>query len=170
MKSMCKHWGLHISTDTDCLGAVLGSFWAVWRGLLWCLKAKLRLWWFPRYWRFNKRYHGGYQLICLISRPLLIASRRDWYRSKGFLRAFRSHWDRENWWRIDGDMAEWSLWQEVSHMSKALIKRSLGSLFSHLYLQNGVGTRGVRGSMSTSSLSIVLGSFIVNIVNLFTGD
>ena len=60
--------------------------------------------------------------------------------------------------------------KEVSHMSKALIKRSLGSLFSHLYLQNGVGTRGVRGSMSTSSLSIVLGSSIVNIVNLFTGD
>ena len=29
---------------------------------------------------------------------------------KVFLRAFRSHWDHENWWIIDGDMAEWSLW------------------------------------------------------------
>jgi len=30
---------------------------------------------------------------------------------KVFSRAFRSRWDRENRWRIDGDMAEWSLWQ-----------------------------------------------------------
>ena len=67
---MCKHWGLHISTNINHLSTVLGSFWAVWRGLLWCLKAKLRSWRFPRYWRFNKWYHGGYQLICLISRPL----------------------------------------------------------------------------------------------------
>ena len=29
---------------------------------------------------------------------------------KVFSRAFRSHWDRENRWRIDGDMAKWSLW------------------------------------------------------------
>ena len=29
---------------------------------------------------------------------------------KVLLRAFRSHWDCENQWRIDGDMAEWSLW------------------------------------------------------------
>ena len=29
---------------------------------------------------------------------------------KVFSRAFRSRWDRENRWRIDGDMAEWSLW------------------------------------------------------------
>ena len=29
---------------------------------------------------------------------------------KVFSRAFRSHWDRENRWRIDRDMAEWSLW------------------------------------------------------------
>ena len=32
------------------------------------------------------------------------------------------------------------------------------------------GVRGVRGGVSTSSLSIVLGSSIVNTVNLFTGD
>ena len=31
---------------------------------------------------------------------------------KVFSRAFRSHWDRENRWIIDGDMAEWSLWHE----------------------------------------------------------
>jgi len=105
MKSMCKHWGLHISTNINCLGAVLGSFWAVWKGLFWCLKAKLRLWLFPRYWRFNERYHGGYQLICLISRPLLIASRRDWYRSKGLLKGFKlalRPWESsKNWWRYD---------------------------------------------------------------------
>jgi len=103
MKFMCKHWGLHISTNINCLGTVLGSFWAVWRGLLWCLKAKLRSWQFPRYWQFNKRYHGGYQLICLISRPLLIASRRDWYRSKGLLKGFKlalRPWESsKNWWR-----------------------------------------------------------------------
>ena len=29
---------------------------------------------------------------------------------KVFSRAFRSHWDRENRRRIDGDMAKWSLW------------------------------------------------------------
>ena len=103
MKSMCKHWGLHISTNINHLGAFLGSFWAVWRGLLWCLKAKLRSWRFPRYWQFNKQYHGGYQLICLISRPILIASRRDWYRSKGLLKGFklalRPCESSKNWWR-----------------------------------------------------------------------
>jgi len=100
---MCKHWGLHISTNINRLSAVLGSFWAVWKGLLWCLKAKLRSWWFPRYWRFNKRYHGGYQLICLISRPILIALGRDWYRSKGLLKGFKlalRPWESsKNWWR-----------------------------------------------------------------------
>ena len=103
MKSMCKHWGLHISTNINCLGAVLGSFWAVWRGLLWCLKPKLRSWRFLRYWQFNKRYHGGYQLICLISRPILIASKCDWYRSKGLLKGFKlalRPWESsKNWWR-----------------------------------------------------------------------
>ena len=55
-------------------------------------------------------------------------------------------------------------------MSKVLIERSLGSFFSHLGLWSGVGTKGMRDGMSVSSLSIVLGSSIVNIVNLFTGD
>jgi len=105
MKSMCKHWGLHISTNINCLSAILNSFWAVWRGLLRCLKAKLRLWWFPRYWWFNERYHGGYQLICLISRPLLIALRCDWYQSEGLLKGFKlalRPWElSKNWWRYD---------------------------------------------------------------------
>ena len=60
--------------------------------------------------------------------------------------------------------------KEVPCASKALIERSLGSLFSHLGLWSGVGIRGVRGGVSTSSLSIVLESSIVNTVNLFTGD
>jgi len=60
--------------------------------------------------------------------------------------------------------------KEVPHTSKVLIERSLGSLFSHLGLQSGAKTRGIEGSMSTSSLSIVLESSIVNTVNLFTGD
>ena len=67
------------------------------------LKPKLRSWQFPRYWRFNKRYHGGYQLICLISRPKLIASRCDWYLSKGlfkgFLQPLRPWESSKNWWR-----------------------------------------------------------------------
>ena len=36
--------------------------------------------------------------------------------------------------------------------------------------RSGAGTKGVRGSVSISSLSIVLGSSIVNTVNLFTGN
>ena len=55
-------------------------------------------------------------------------------------------------------------------MSKALIERSLGSLFSHLDLWSRAETGGLGGSVSVSSLSIVLGSSIVNTVNLFTGD
>ena len=60
--------------------------------------------------------------------------------------------------------------KEVPHASNALIERSLGSLFSHLGLRSRAGTRGVRGGASISLLSIVLGSSIVNTVNLFTGD
>ena len=60
--------------------------------------------------------------------------------------------------------------KKVPHASKALIERSLGSLLSHLDLRSGAGIRGVRGGASTSSLSIVLESFMVNTVNLFTGD
>ena len=57
--TMYKHWGLHISTNIDCLEVVLGSFWEVWRGLLWCLEVKHLLWWFLRYWQFNIWYHDG---------------------------------------------------------------------------------------------------------------
>ena len=60
--------------------------------------------------------------------------------------------------------------REVPRTSKVLIKRSLGSLFSHLGLQSGAEMRGIGGGVSTSSLSIVLGSSIVNTVNLFTSD
>jgi len=60
--------------------------------------------------------------------------------------------------------------REVPCVSKALIEKSLDSLFSYLDLQSGIGTRRLRGSTSTSSLSIVLGFSIVNTVNLFTGD
>ena len=60
--------------------------------------------------------------------------------------------------------------KEVPRVFKALIERSLGSLLSHLGLHSGAGGRGRRGSVFTSSLSIVLGSSIVNTVNLFTGD
>jgi len=60
--------------------------------------------------------------------------------------------------------------REVPHVFKVLIEKSLGNLFSHLGLQSGAATRRLRGCVSTSSLSIVLGSSIVNTVNLFTGD
>jgi len=102
---MCKYWGLHISTNINCLEVVLGSFWEVWRGLLLSLEPKLRSWWFPRYWWFNKRYHGGYQLICLISWPLLITLGCDWYQLKGFLKGFKLAlrlWESsKNWWRYN---------------------------------------------------------------------
>jgi len=105
MKSMCKHWGLHISTNINRLEVVLGSFWEVWRGLLLSLEPKLRSWQFLRYWWFNKWYHSGYQLICLISWPLLIALRPDWYRYKGLLKGFKlvlRLWElSKNWWRYD---------------------------------------------------------------------
>ena len=60
--------------------------------------------------------------------------------------------------------------REVPCASRALIEKSLGSLFSHLGLRSGAEMRGIEGGASTSSLSIVLGSSIVNTVNLFTGD
>jgi len=44
----------NISMNINYLSIVLNSFWVVWRGLLWCLKAKYQSWWFPRYWWFNK--------------------------------------------------------------------------------------------------------------------
>ena len=60
--------------------------------------------------------------------------------------------------------------REVPRASRALIEKSLGSLLSHLGLRSGARTRGTEGGASTSSLLIVLGSSIVNTVNLFTGD
>ena len=60
--------------------------------------------------------------------------------------------------------------KKVPPMSKALIERSLGSLLSYLGLRSKAETRGRRDGASTSSLSIVLGSSIINTVNLFTGD
>ena len=60
--------------------------------------------------------------------------------------------------------------REVPCVSKALIEKSLGSLLSHLSLRSRAGTGGLGGSASISSLSIVLGSSIVNTVNLFTSD
>ena len=60
--------------------------------------------------------------------------------------------------------------KEVPRASKALIERSLGSLLSHLGLQSRAGDRRRSSGASTSSLSIVLGSSIVNTVNLFTSN
>ena len=60
--------------------------------------------------------------------------------------------------------------KEVPRTSKALIKRSLGSLFSHLGLQSKAETEEMGGGASIGSLSIVLGSSTVNTVNLFTSD
>ena len=102
---MCKHWGLHISTNIHCLEVVLGLFWALWRRLLLGLEPKHQLWQFLRYWQFNKQYHSSYLLICLISRPLLIALRCDWYQLKGLLKGFKlalRPWESsKNWWRYD---------------------------------------------------------------------
>ena len=150
MKSMCKHWGLHISTNINCLGAVLGSFWAVWRGLFWCPKAKLRSWRFPRYWWFNKWYHGGYQLICLISWPLLIASKRDWYWSKGLLKGFKLAlrlWESsKNWWRYD-------------HMK--FVTKSLDTLDAGKHWSWSLGTTGglkCQGTLDNTSAPVTCAS------------
>ena len=44
-------------------------------------------------------------MICLISQPLLIASRCDWYRSKGLFKGFKLVLRllelSKNWWRYD---------------------------------------------------------------------
>ena len=44
-------------------------------------------------------------MICLISRPLLIALRHDWHQSKGLLKGFKlalRPWESsKNWWRYD---------------------------------------------------------------------
>jgi len=37
---------------------------------------------------------------------------------KVFSRAFHSHWDRENRWRIGGDMAKWNLWHPLSNATQ----------------------------------------------------
>jgi len=67
------------------------------------LEPKLRSWQFPRYWWFNKWYYGSYQLICLISWPILIALRRDWYQLKDLFKGFwvllRPWESLKNWWR-----------------------------------------------------------------------
>ena len=100
---MYKHWDLHISTNINCLSTILGSFWVIWRGLLWCLKAKHQLWQFLRYRWFNKWYHSDYLLICLISWSSLIVLRCDWYWSKVLFKGFwvpLRLWElSKNWWR-----------------------------------------------------------------------
>ena len=60
--------------------------------------------------------------------------------------------------------------RKVPRAFNALITKSLGSLFSHLGLWSGGGTGGSGDGAFISSLPIVLGSSIVNTVNLFTGD
>ena len=60
--------------------------------------------------------------------------------------------------------------REIPCASRALIEKSLGSLLSHLGLWSKAETKGTRGDASTSSLSIVLGSSIVNTVNLFASN
>jgi len=129
---MYKHWGLHISTNINCLGTILGSFWEIWKGILWCLKAKLISWWFLRYWWFNKQYHGGYQLICLISQPSLIALRHDWYRSKGIFKGFwvpLRLWElSKNWWRYG-----WIKFVTSSFFSSFFARLLLSILWSYSF-------------------------------------
>ena len=70
------------------LSIVLGSFWVVWRGLLWFLKAKHWSWQFLRYQWFNKQYYGSYLWIYLISWPILISLKHNWYLLKGLFKGF----------------------------------------------------------------------------------
>ena len=46
--------------------------------------------------------------------------------------------------------------REVPRASKALIERSLGSLFSHLGFQSRAETRGIGGNASTSLLFFIV--------------
>jgi len=102
---MYKHWDFHISMNINCLGTILDLFWAVWKEIFWCLKAKHWLWQFLRYWQFNKQYYSSYLLICLISQPLFISLRHDWYQLKGLFKGFQVSlrlWESsKNWWRYD---------------------------------------------------------------------
>ena len=61
-------------------------------------------------------------------------------------------------------------WQEEGSSSCVQGTNREELLFSHLGLWSRAGTGGLGGGASVSSLSIVLGSSIVNTVNLFTGD
>ena len=57
---------------------------------------------------------------------------------KVFSRAFHSHWDCENRWRIDGDMAEWSLWYMIGKQSLSINApvNNLGPYILHPSLTN----------------------------------
>jgi len=70
------------------LSIVLGSFWVVWRLLLWFLKTKHWSWQFLRYQWFNKQYYSSYLLIYLISWPILISLKHNWYWLKGLFKGF----------------------------------------------------------------------------------
>ena len=48
---------------------------------------------------------------------------------KVFLRAFHSLWDHENRQRIDGDMAEWSLWH--THTLENYVNQVLNGAINH---------------------------------------
>ena len=83
---------------------------------------------------------------------------------KVFSRAFRSHWDRENRWRIDGDMAEWSLWYVVTFSAEVQRTRELRTCSFHYrsrgqrhqrrwYRQGGVFGMGRGGGLATSCVS-----------------
>ena len=132
------------------LGAVLGSFWAVWRGLLWCLKAKHRSWQFPRYWWFNKQYYSGYLLICLISQPLLIALRCDWYWSKG---VFKGFWVSLRLWEL---LKIWWRYGQMKFVTKMQAK-SYRNIFRVYYNQDNFSTelKPRKGVISQTSFSYI---------------
>jgi len=104
------------------------------------LKPKLRSWRFLRYWRFNKWYHGGYQLICLISRPILIASRCDWYQLKGLSKGFPSPlrpWESlKNWWRY-GQMKFVTEWDSIKGLQ---VRQSRESVEVDLYTSDFISS------------------------------
>ena len=104
------------------------------------LELKLRSWWFLRYWRFNKWYHGGYQLICLISRPILIASRCDWYQlkdlSKGFPSLLRPWESLKNWWRY-GQMKFVTEWDSIKGLQ---VRQSRESVEVDLYTSDFISS------------------------------
>ena len=99
------------------------------------LEPKHWSWWFLRYWQFDKWYHSGYLLICLISWPLLISSKHDWYQLKGLFKGFwipLRQWESlKNWWRYGQMKFVTNLLQDIDGNQRELMTKFIFLSFHH---------------------------------------